>query len=60
MAALLRCTEEQGSFRILAGGDAHVGRLNAMVERVSHRMRERVFDGFEQALIELSFLAFHL
>jgi hypothetical protein len=31
-----------------------------MIERVAHRVRERIFNGFEKALIELSFLAFDL
>ena len=48
------------AFGILARGLAHVGRLDAVIERVAHRVRERVFDGLEQALVELRLLALHL
>ena len=60
VAALLTGAQRERTFGILAGGLAHVRRLNAVVERVADRVGERVLDGFEQALVEFGLLAFHL
>ncbi len=48
------------SFGILACGLAHLRRLDAVIERVADRMRQRILDGFEQALVELGVLALDL
>ena len=36
------------------------GGFDAVIERVAHRMRQRVLDGLEQALVQLRLLALHL
>ena len=52
--------QRQRALGILARGLAHVGRLDAVIERVAHGVGQRILDGFEQALVELRFLALHL
>ena len=52
--------QRQRSFRILACGLARIRRLNAVIERVAHRMCQRVLDGLKQALVQLRLLALHL
>ena len=37
-----------------------VGRLDAVIQRVAHRVRQRILDGLQQALVELRLLALHL
>ena len=60
VAALLRGPQLERSFGVLARGLAHIGRLNAVIERVAHRMGQRILDGFEQALVQLRVLALDL
>ena len=60
VAALLRGPQLERSFRVLARGLAHIGRLDAVIERVSYRVGERVLDGLEQTLVQLRVLAFDL
>ena len=36
------------------------GRLDAVIERVAHRVGQRILDGLKQALVQFGVLAFHL
>ena len=60
VAALLAGAQLESSLGILACGLAHLRRLDAVIERVAHRVGERILDGLEQALVEFGVLAFHL
>ena len=60
VAALLHRAQAQRALGVLAHGLAHIGRLNAVVQRIAHRVCQRVLDGLEQTLVELRLLAFHL
>ena len=60
VAAFLDGAQFQRAFGVLACGLAHIGRLDAVIERVAHGVGERVLDGLKQALVELGLLALHL
>ena len=60
VAAFVAGAQLERSLRVLARGLANFGRLDAVIERVADRVRERILDGFEQALVELRILAFDL
>jgi hypothetical protein len=59
VAAFLRGPQSERALGVLARGLAHRRRLNAVIERIAHRVGERILDGFKQALVELRLLAFH-
>ena len=60
VAALLDGAQRKRAFGILARGLAHLRRLDAVIQRVAHRVGQRVLDGLQQALVELGLLALHL
>ncbi len=60
VAAFLHGAQDERAFRIFACSLAHIGRLDAVVERVAHSVGERIFDGLEEALVEFGLLAFKL
>ena len=60
VAALVTGAQFERSLGILARGLAHFGQFNAVIKRVSYRVRKRILDGLKQALVELGVLAFNL
>ncbi len=56
-AGLVTRAQRHAAHGVLAGELAPRGRLEAMVERVAHHVRERVADGFHQRQVEFGFLA---
>jgi hypothetical protein len=60
VAALLCGPQLEDSLGILAGGQAHIGHLDAVIKRVSYRMSQRILDGFEETLVQLRVLALDL
>ncbi len=60
LAAFVVRAEEETPFGGLADGDAAFGLFDAVIDGISNDVRERIFDGFDDGLVELGFLAFHL
>src|SRR6202012_2311312 len=60
VAALLVSAQAEQALGVFAGGLAHIGHLDAVIDRVADGVRDRVFDGFEQTFVKLGFLSFEL
>jgi hypothetical protein len=60
LAAFVVRAQQQAPFGGLADRDASLGLLDAVVDGIAHNVRQRIFDGFDDRLVELGFFAFHL
>ena len=60
LPALVERTQHQVPLRRLSASDAVGRRLDAMVHRVAHDVRQRVLDRLDDGLVEFRVLAFHL
>ena len=60
VAALLHRAQSEQAFGIFAGSATYLGWFNAVIQCVADGVRNRVFDGFEKALVELRLLALGL
>ena len=60
VAALVIRVEVHGAVRRLAGGHAHVGHFDAVVDAVAHQVHQRIADLLQHRLVELGLLAGHL
>ena len=60
LAAFVEGAHQDATFARLAGRHALLRCLDAVVNAVAHNVRQRIFDGFNDGLVELGVLAFHL